>query len=40
MTRRDPDTTYGWHEESASWRDIKVALALAATVALGAILWF
>jgi len=40
MALHDPDTTYGWHEESASWREIKVALALVATVALSAILWF
>ncbi|HUA56813.1 MAG TPA: hypothetical protein VMB81_31815 [Candidatus Sulfotelmatobacter sp.] len=40
MSLLDPDTTYGWHQESASWREIKVALALAATVALGALLLF
>lgn len=40
MSIHDPDTTYGWHEESASWREIKVALVLAVTVALSAILLF
>jgi hypothetical protein len=40
MAFSDPDTTYGWHEESATWREIKIALVLAVTVLLGALLLF
>jgi hypothetical protein len=38
MALIDPDNTYGWHDEHASWSEIKVALVLAGTVALGLIL--
>ncbi len=40
MTMLDPDTPYGWHEASASWREITTALTLAATIMLGALLLF
>jgi hypothetical protein len=40
MTLLDPDHTYGWHDDGASWREIKVATVLAVTLALAAILLF
>lgn len=40
MALLDPDQTYGWHDDRASWRDIKAAIVLVVTLALGAILLF
>jgi hypothetical protein len=40
MALLEPDQPYGWHDGHATWREIKVAVALALTVALAAILLF
>jgi hypothetical protein len=40
MSLPDPDNHYDWHDERASWAEIKVALVLAGTVALGLMLLF
>jgi len=40
MALLDPDNTYGWHDDRASWPEIKVALVLAGTIALGVLLLF
>lgn len=39
-TLRDPDGAYDWHAHAAPWPEIKVAIALAATVLLAALLLF
>ena len=40
MALLDPDDTYGWHDERASWPEIKVALFLGGMLALGVLLLF
>ena len=40
MALIDPDNTFGWHDDRASWSEIKIALVLAGTVALAALLLF
>jgi hypothetical protein len=40
MTLLDPETPYGWHDERASWSEIKTALFLAGAVVLGLIVLF
>jgi len=40
MALLEPDQPYDWHDGRATWREIKVAVVLALTIALAAILLF
>ena len=40
MTATNPDGPYGWHDEAITWAELKVAFALALSVALGVVLLF